>query len=175
MRLKNGQNHILANMMMISQLPCKTKCGWSHPEGKVYNEFYAYFDACPILNHTLYPYFLGLYYKADMQDIWVCCPAEKGVDVLVRRENNNGTIYGVPDDWWIIYAEVVKVHGHCPHDYNVGDRIFFPCFCKSKFMCPAGLNNIFPFLNAEVPSCINPKRLRCPDWKEDVYYSIEDE
>lgn len=128
---------------------------------------------CPILYHTLYPYFLGLYYHADMQDIWVCCPAEKGVDVLVRRETNNGQFLNIPDDWWVIYAEIVKI-GSCPYKHYIGEKLVFPTYDKPAFMCPAGVNNILPFLNIELPKCINLNKLRCPDWKADVFYKIED-
>ena len=156
----------------IIQHPCKTQCGWSHPEGREYNEYYTFRDTCPILYHTLYPYFLGLFYNADMQNIWVTCPAEKGIDLLVRCETNNEQFYGVLPDWWVIYAEVVEVHGECPYFHHIGQKILFPTCYKSKYICPAGLNNIFPFLNIESPKCINLKRLHCPDWKEDVFYSI---
>ena len=155
----------------ITQHPCKTQCGWSHPEGRTYTDTFA--GMCPILYHTLYPYFLGLLYHADMQDIWVCCPAEKGVDVLVRREEPNRSFGHIPPHYWVIYAEVVKV-GDCPHGYQLGSKILFPTAYKYMHMCPAGVNNILPFLNINIPPCINLKKLRCPDWKEDVFYEIEE-
>jgi len=37
----------------------------------------------------------------------------------------------------------------------------------------AGVHNMFPFLNIETPKCINLKRLRCPDWLENIYYSVD--
>jgi hypothetical protein len=153
----------------IKQLPCNAKCGWCHKEG--YDKAILFpHNICPFLYHSIYPYFLGLLYHADMQDIWVCCPAEKGVDVLVRRIVNNGK-FPVPPDWWVIYAEVVNV-GECPHGHTVGSELIFPTAHKQSYICPAGVNNIFPFLDIEVPSCINKKKLRCPDWKDTVFYEV---
>jgi hypothetical protein len=142
------------------------KCNWRGDQTGFEND-------CPILLHSLYPYFLGLLYKADMQNIWVCCPAEHGIDVLIRRETNNGQFPDVPNDWWVIYAEVVKVNGDCDYEYILGEKILFPTCYKKEFICPAGVNNIFPFLDIEVPKCINKKKLRCPDWKDTVYYEIK--
>jgi hypothetical protein len=46
---------------------------------------------------------------------------------------------------------------------------------RTKYACPAGINNAFPFMKHEIPKCINMKRLRCPDWLENVYYSIDED
>ena len=163
----------MGELLNITQHECKGVCPW-HKEGRDYSFAEIFPNVCPYLYHSLYPYFLGLLYGAEsMQDIWVCCPAEFGVDTYVRKVDNRGE-FDIPDDWWVIYAEVVKVNGDCPHGHEVGDKIVFPTCWKKKYICPAGVNNIFPFLDLEVPSCINKKRLRCTDWKQDVYYSIED-
>jgi len=163
----------MGELLNITQHECKGVCPW-HKEGRDYSFAEIFPNVCPYLYHSLYPYFLGLLYGAEsMQDIWVCCPAEFGVDTYVRKVDNRGE-FDIPDDWWVIYAEVVKVNGDCPHGHEVGDKIVFPTCWKKKYICPAGVNNIFPFLDLEVPKCINKKRLRCTDWKQDVYYGIED-
>jgi hypothetical protein len=74
----------------------------------------------------------------------------------------------------VIYAEIVKV-GDCPHGHKQGENIIFPTCWKHWYMCPAGVNNIFPFMDIEIPKCINKNNLRCPDWKNTIFYSIEDE
>jgi len=160
---------------VIKQHVCESDCPWHgcHADGKEYsdNEILPR-GICPFLYHSLYPYFLGLLYHADMQDIWVCCPAEKGVDVLIRREEPNHSFGHVPPHWWVIYAEVVNV-GECPNGHVLGQKLLFPMNDKLNHLCPAGLNNVFPFLDLEVPKCINPKRLRCPDWRDTIYYEVK--
>ena len=71
---------------------------------------------CPWLYHTLYPYFLGLLYGAKFEynekgDCNVCCPAAKGIDLVVKRRENDGKIHpDVTDDMkFVIFADVVKV------------------------------------------------------------------
>ena len=67
-----------------------------------------------------------------------------------------------------------KLHRGC-YGAQKYEKIIFPISNREKYVCSAGVNNIFPFLNIDIPSftCIDTKRLRCPDWKENVYYSIE--
>jgi len=174
----------MKNNIQIKQLAGETQCVW-HKEhqatGKVYtmDEIFAA-HVCPIMWHTLYPYFLGKLYGAkytynDQGDCHVCCPAEKGVDVLVKMRPNDGHFEErVPLDWRdVIHAEVVKVNGVCDYDYHVGDRFVFPTCMKKSFACPAGVHNLFPFLKISIPKCINLQRLRCPDWMENIYYSID--
>jgi len=156
----------MGELSTIKRLPCQSKCGWTGTE--------TFGDHCPFLLHSLYPYFLGLLYKADMQDIWACCPAEYGIDTVMSRETNNKLFPDVPDDWWVIYAEVVKVNGYCQYGYMAGDKILFPVCHKENYICPAGINNIFPFLNLEIPKCINLNKLHCPDWKEDIFYKVNE-
>ena len=170
----------------VKQLPGKTDCPW-HKEnqttGKVYGEDQIFAShVCPIMWHTLYPYFLGALYGArftynEKGDCHVCCPAEKGVDVLVKVRPNDGKFEsGVPPDWRdVIHAEVVRVNGVCDYGHKVGDRFVFPTCMKSKYACPAGIHNMFPFLPIKIPECINLKRIRCTDWLENIYYSIEQE
>ncbi|MDX8551890.1 hypothetical protein KHC33_01070 [Methanospirillum sp. J.3.6.1-F.2.7.3] len=172
--------------LIITQLPGETKCPW-HSENQEKGKQYLWEDIfpsnlCPIMYHTLYPYFLGALFGAkysynDQGDCHVCCPAEKGVDVLVKVRPNDGLFEpGVPSDWRdVIHAEVIKVNGVCDYGYKIGDRFVFPTCMMKKFLCPAGFNNIFPFLTFDIPSCINLKKLRCPDWLENIYYSIEEE
>lgn len=143
-------------------------CPWNNKSGFIFNH------ECPILWHTLYPYFLGLVFGAK-DNHNVCCPAEFGVDTVVKMSPNNGTFpLCVPTDWRdVIYAEVVKVNCHCDYTYRVGDRIVFPTCTKGDYKCPAGVNNMFPFMDIKMPKCINKKRLRCPDWKENIYYELD--
>lgn len=170
----------------VRQLPGKTDCPWhkNHQEtGRIYTAAEVFpGNVCPIMFHTVYPYFLGALYGAkytynEKGDCHVCCPAEKSVDVLVKVRPNDGKFEDwVPADWRdVIHAEVVKVNGPCDYDYKIGDRIVFPTCSKTKFACPAGMNNLFPFLKIETLRCINRSRLRCPDWLENVYYSIVEE
>jgi uncharacterized repeat protein (TIGR04076 family) len=173
----------MKNGICIRHLPGKTDCPWhkAHQEtGKVFREDEIFTGrVCPIMFHTLYPYFLGALFGAkyaynEHGDCQVCCPAEKGVDVIVKVRPNDGAFEeGVPSDWRdVIHAEVVAVNGHCDYGHKVGDRFVFPTCMKTRYACPAGIHNMFPFLKIETPSCINPRRLRCPDWKENVYYSL---
>lgn len=167
----------------IAQLPGKTDCPWHKEhqgEGKVYSADEIFTSGvCPIMFHTLYPYFLGALFGAkyaynERGDCQVCCPAEKGVDVVVKMRPNDGKFEpGVPADWRdVIHADVVAVNGPCDYNHKVGDRFVFPTCMKKSFACPAGVYNLYPFLKIETPKCINPERLRCPDWLENIYYSI---
>ena len=174
----------MKNSIKVKQLPGKTGCAWhgQHQDtGKVYRDDEIFTSGvCPIMFHTLYPYFLGAEFGArygynEQGDCQVCCPAEKSVDVLVKvRPYDEKFEEGVPKDWRdVIHAEVIKVNGHCPYDHKVGDRFVFPTCMKKSSACPAGIYNLFPFLDIETPSCINKEKLRCPDWLENVYFSIE--
>jgi uncharacterized repeat protein (TIGR04076 family) len=167
----------------IRQLPGKTECPWhksNQETGKLYSvDEILTSGVCPILFHTLYPYFLGAVFGArytynDRGDCQVCCPAEKGVDVLVKVRPNDGNFEpGVPPDWRdVIHAEVVRVNGPCDYGHKAGDRLVFPTCMKRAYACPAGVHNLYPFLAIETPKCINRNRLRCPDWLENIYYSI---
>ncbi len=170
----------------IEQQPGETQCPWHKDHqhsGKIYkgDEIFTS-NVCPVMWHTLYPYFLGALFGAkypynEHGDCHVCCPAEKGVDVLVKMRPNDGHFEeGVPLDWRdVIHAEVVKVNGVCDYNHKVGDRFVFPTCMKTRFACPAGINNLFPFLPIDIPKCINLKRLRCPDWMENIYYAIGEE
>jgi uncharacterized repeat protein (TIGR04076 family) len=130
--------------------------------------------------HTLYPYFLGAVFGAkygynEQGDCQVCCPAEKSVDVLVKVRPYDGKFeQGVPEEWRdVIHAEVINVNGPCDYNHKPGDRFVFPTCMRKRFACPAGIHNLFPFLDFQTPSCINLNRLRCPDWNENIYYAIE--
>ena len=130
----------------IIQLPGKTECPWhkeNEENGKIYhcdNIFPN--NTCPIMFHTLYPYFLGALFGAkytynDNGDCHVCCPAEKGVDVLVKVRPNDGKFdEKVPSNWRdVIHAEVVKVNGICDYEHKVGDRFVFPtCMKKTVYL-----------------------------------------
>lgn len=136
-------------------------------------------NICPWLYHTLFPYFLGAIYGAKYDyneegDVHVGCPAEQGVDCIVRRRENDGT-FGEKvgsNIKTLCYAEIVKV-GECPHGHEVGHRYVFPNVMKDYYLCPAGFHNVFPFLKLKPPSCINKKKLRCPDWKDTIFLNIE--
>jgi uncharacterized repeat protein (TIGR04076 family) len=172
--------------------PCTSdKCHWhrNNKDGSYYSEDAMFPQGiCPFLWHSIYPYLLGRLFGAkgsyDQDGTFqVCCPAMKGVDVLVKKTANDGHMDAewVPSDWRdTIYAEVVKV-GSCPHGHTVGKRFIFPtCAYRANdsrwrnfFACPAGVYNSFPFLNLTVPSCIDKNKIRCPDWLEDVTYATE--
>jgi len=176
----------MTQRICVRQLPGQTECPWHkvHQEtGKAYGAEEIFTSrVCPIMFHTLYPYFLGALFGAkypynEQGDCHVCCPAEKGVDVLVRVRPNDGKFEeGVPADWRdVIHAEVVKVNGPCDYGHKVGDRFVFPTCMKTRYACPAGIHNLFPFLSLDIPKCINRNKLRCPDWLENIYYAVEDD
>ena len=146
-------------------------CPWNNKIGNTFSN-----AECPILWHTMYPYFLGLSFNANLfkGDCCVCCPAEKGIDLMVKVRPYDSRFKGmVPEDWRdVIHAEVVRVHGLCDYGYVVGQIFLFPTFAKERHDCPAGIYNIFPFMDIKIPSCINKKKLRCPDWKEEVIYGL---
>ncbi len=168
----------------IKFLPGKTACPWHkdcQDTGRIYGHDEIFTSqVCPIMWHTLYPYFLGAVFGAkysynELGDCQVCCPAERGVDVLVkvRPYDESFKAQGVREDWRdLIHAEVVKVNGPCDYRHKVGDKFVFPTCFKTKAPCPAGVHNAFPFLNLETPSCINRERIRCPDWLDNIYYQI---
>ena len=160
--------------MKITQLPFScSQCPWHkfHADGKEYSSENILPDnCCPILYHSLYPYFLGLLYNADMDGIHVCCPAH--VNAYVYRKTNHGMFPNIPDDWWVIYANIISVNGECDHNHQVGQNIIFPTMYKADYMCPAGFNNIFPLIYPELPKCIDIDKMRCPDWKENIYYLL---
>lgn len=174
----------MKDTICIRQLPGRTDCTWHkkyQKSGKIFKarEIFAS-KICPFMFHTLYPYFLGAlfgakYHYNEQGDCQVCCPAEKGVDVVVKVRPNDGKFEkGVPRDWRdVIHAQVVKVNGPCDYDHKVGQRFVFPTCMKSKYACPSGVHTIFPFLTITKPKCINLKRLRCTDWLENVFYSID--
>lgn len=174
----------MKNEIKIRHLPGKTECAWHKAEqetGRVYTkDGLLTSGVCPIMFHTLYPYFLGAVFGAkyaynDRGDCQVCCPAKKGVDVIVKvRPWDDKMPEEVPSDWRdVIHAEVVNVNGPCDYDHKVGDRFIFPTCLREKSACPAGFYNLFPFLDIETPTCIDKSNLRCPDWLENVNYAIE--
>lgn len=133
-------------------------------------------SVCPYLYHTLYPYFLGLAYGAkfpynEMGDCNVGCPAKYGVDCITRVRPNDGS-FGVGENVKeVTYADIVAV-GTCPNHHYVGERIVFPNTMKDMYLCPAGFNNVFPFMNTRIPRCIDTHALRCPDSKDTIYYEV---
>jgi uncharacterized repeat protein (TIGR04076 family) len=135
---------------------------------------------CPLLYHSVYPYFLGLFYGAKFDyncdgDANVCCPAINGVNTIVKKRNNDNSFDERINDNidWVIFAEIVDI-GECPHNHKIGQRFIFPTCMREHFICPAGLNNIFPFLDITIPICIDKSNLRCPDWKKEsmIIYDI---
>ena len=155
----------------ITRLPSNTECGYhTHKEGRKFDmEKILPHGMCPWLYHTVYPYMLGLFSGAKFEfnehgDCNVSCPASKGVDVLVRRRDNDGSFDPrISEEMnFVIYAEVVKIHGDCPYEHKVNQKIPFPTCMKEHYMCPAAFNNVFPLMNLEPPSCIDTSNLRCP-------------
>jgi uncharacterized repeat protein (TIGR04076 family) len=74
---------------------------------------------------------------------------------------------------FVIFAEVVRVKGDCPRGHVVGQKLPFPTAMSEGFMCPAAFNNIFPFLRLSPPPCINANDLRCPDWDNEIHFSVD--
>lgn len=162
----------------------QTACPWHRPyseSGRLYGHEQMFADGiCPYLFHATYPYFLGALFGArytynDEGDCHVCCPADKGVDVLVRRRANDGSFGDdiSQDMEFVIFADVVKADVNCCCGHVAGDRFIFPTCRKQGMVCPAGVHNVFPFLELPKFACINPRHLRCPDWLENVRYSID--
>lgn len=134
---------------------------------------------CPILWHTLYPYFLGFVFGAKFSEDGhanVGCPAVEGVDLVVSMKPwDIDCPPATPSNWRdVIQAEVVAVNGECPYNYRVGERLFFPTYAKHLYACPAGLYAVDAFKGMPKLPCIDVSRLRCPDWKENIYFSLED-
>jgi hypothetical protein len=146
-------------------------CQWNN-KGEVFGAH------CPFLWHTLYPYFLGLVFGAkygEAGEIKVCCPAEFGVDTIVKMSPNDGSFSDlVPTNWRdVIYAEIIKTNGICDWGYEAGELILFPTYDKAHYRCPAIIHNMFPFMSFGIPQCINSKRIKCPDWAEEVYFELD--
>lgn len=108
-------------------------------------------------------------------DCNVGCPAAHGVDVLIKKRSNTGDIFpSVPSEYsFVIYAEIVHIIKNCPHGHHVGQRFLFRTVDKKQYLCPAGLNNVFPFLHIPIPECIDLHNLRCPDFAMPIFYSID--
>jgi len=139
-------------------------------------------NMCPWLYHTLYPYYLTLLHggKFDWNergDVQVGCPAAEGIDLVVKKRDNDGTIHPdiTKDMKYAVYADVVKVNGECPSNHKVGDRFVFPTVWKEKFLCSAGYNHVFPLMNLKPPKCLDKKAVRCPKWNEPVFYDVTKE
>jgi hypothetical protein len=134
---------------------------------------------CPILWHTLYPYFLGFVFGAKYSESGDCnvgCPAPKGIDLVVKKRPYEETplyderMIDIPENWRdVIHAEVVKVNGPCDYNHKVGDLVLFPTYAKDKYVCPARVYNRFLYYPMGTFKCIGMNRkLRCPDWKENI-------
>ena len=164
-------------------LPEEKRCLWhkDHLDGRSYSEEELFPNrVCPFLYHSIYPYFLGLHFGAkfswnELGDANTNCPAAKGVDVIVKKRPNDGSFDPrIPSSMQhVIHAEVYDVHGECPYGHKRGDIIVFPTCMKQYYLCPAGINNVFPFLKLDVPSCIDPSNLRCPDFNDVITYALD--
>jgi hypothetical protein len=157
------------------------QCPWHrrHPKGKIFRHQEIFpSHCCPWLYNALYPYFLGLQYGAKFThnkegDCHAGCPAPKGVDVIVRkRPYRNGFDPRITDHRPVIFAEVVAADKHCPYGHKKGQLILYPLCMNQYYLCPAGFHNVFPFFNLKPPSCINKHKLRCPDWRDTIYFNI---
>lgn len=169
-------------MLRIQQLNTQAICrAHRSSPGRVFTEEEILPDGiCPWLYHSVYPYFLALIYGArfdfnEYGDVHVCCPAADGVDCIVRKRENDGT-FGEKvgsNVQTLAFAEIVRA-GACPHGHRIGQRYVFPSVMKDHYLCPAGLNNLFPLLRLEPPSCIDRNRIRCPDWKDTILFNIDE-
>ena len=165
----------------IRQQPGEYTCAY-HPskDGKIYAaEEILPQGVCPWLYNSVYPYFLGMIYGARYDfnedgDCDVCCPAAEGVDTLVKKRPNDGSFDDRidPSMEFVIFAEIVRVRGECPHGHTVGQRIPFPTCMKEHYMCPASFHNVFPLMDLELPPCIDKNNLRCPDWDNVIPLSV---
>lgn len=157
----------------IEQISCETTCPYHrNQEGKIYSaDEILPQGICPWLYNSVYPYLLGLLYGARFEynaegDCNVCCPAAKGVDTLIRLRPNDGSFdprVGKNMNF-VIFAEVVKVHGECSYGHVEGQKFIFPTCMKEHYLCPAAFHNAFPLMSLTPPSCIDKNNLRCPDW-----------
>ncbi len=136
---------------------------------------------CPWLYSAIYPYCLGLLYGArftynEYGDSDTCCPAASGVDVVVRRRPNDRPIdNGIPETMeFIVFAEIIKIHGFCPAGHSEGDRFIFPSCLKERFLCPAVFHAAFPLSKTEPPQCIDPQRIRCPDTNQPIAFRLDE-
>lgn len=164
----------------LKKLPGLAACEWHGKAAEnLQDEDILPHGVCPWLYHSVYPYFLGMLYGAkfdynDQGDVQVCCPATKGVDVVIRKRDNDGTFDPriEPRMKFVIFAEVVNVRGDCPYAHRKGQRIPFPTSMPKHFMCPAAFNNVFPLMRLEPPECIEPRDVRCPDWANEKFFDI---
>jgi uncharacterized repeat protein (TIGR04076 family) len=164
------------------RLSGERKCPWHrrYKKGKIFffQEIFPQ-GICPWLYNSVYPYFLGLFYGARFSwnkqgDCNVCCPAAKGVDVIVRLRPNDGTFDPRISSSmkFVIFAEVISLSGECPYRHKVGQKIPFPTSMAEHFLCPAAFHNIFPLMQVKPPACIEINKLRCPDWNDVIYLGI---
>ncbi|MCP4602609.1 MAG: hypothetical protein GY847_19190 [Proteobacteria bacterium] len=171
--------------MTIKQRPleCEKKCAWhkAQRDGKTF-EFDEIFpsNCCPILYHSLYPYFLGLLYGAkfnynDHGDCNVSCPAANGVDAVVKKRKNDGSFDSRISKKmeFVIHAEITGINTECPQGHCIGDIVVFPTCMMDHYLCPAGFNNVFPFMDYELPGCIDRDNLRCPDGDDVIHYAVK--
>lgn len=166
----------------IKQLPGKNVCSYHlNKNGKVFtNKGILPHGICPFLYNSVYPYFLGLLYGARFEfnkygDCNVCCPAVLGVDTIVRLRPNEGSFDKriASDIKFVIFAEVVKIHGKCPFGHKKGQKFIFPSCMKKYYMCPAAFHNVFALMEHDLPSCIDKDNLRCPDWANVIALSVK--
>lgn len=159
----------------MKQLNCQERhvCR-AHQEktlGKCFSESEILPDGiCPVLYHSLYPYFMALHFNAKLDytaggaDLIHCPASEEGVQCLVWREPNAETK-------WQVKARVVHSQ-KCPNNHYVSQEFVFPDTRKDSYLCPAGWFNAFPFLPLPdyVKQCCKPEKLRCPDWNGHIYF-----
>ncbi len=170
--------------LKINQNPLDApkNCPWhrKYQQGKIFkfDDIFPH-SVCPWLYYAIYPYFLGLYYGArfswnESGDCNVCCPAKRGVNVIVRKRDNDGTFDTriSADMMYVIFAEITDVIDTCPFGHTKGQRIPFPTCMVEHYMCPAALHNLFPLLSLHPPSCIDINAVRCPDWNDDIFFDI---
>ncbi len=158
------------------------KCPWHrlHKRGRLFGiDEVVPQGGCPWLYNSVYPYFLGLLYGArfgwnEKGDCNACCPAASGVDVIVRKRDNDGSFDSrIPADMkYVIFAEVVAVHRPCPYGHVVGERIPFPTCMVRYFLCPAAFHNAFPLMRLKPPPCIDLAEVRCPDWNDVITFDL---
>ena len=170
----------MKNKTCVKYLPCETECPWHkkfNKQGRVYKPDEVFpKNVCPILYHTLYPYFLGAMYGAkftynDKGDCDVCCPAVKSVDLIVKTRPNDGSFGDdvTSDRKKVFYAEVVKVNGDCPYNHKVGEKIIFPISNREKYF-DIMLQRLEKYTGQDIREHIEYKKSYCvKDFEQDYH------
>ena len=143
-------------------------------KGKVWNEAAILPDKiCPLLYHSLYPYWLGLtkgvaWDWSEGTDL-ISCPASRGtIQVVVGRIPH-------PRKKYEIFGRVVTAN-ECPRGHKEGDTFIFANTRRDSVLCPALWYHAFPFIRLPkyIKKCCSAANVRCPDWNGVVYGEVSE-